>query len=138
ARRADRGDQPDADQRPHRPAAPRQCRVAGDAAGDRAQYARHHESGTAPLLHVARRDAGHRHARGGAQRPACPGGLSWRAMMTGRDSETGQDGGTPPISGYGFGKVDTIVTVEDVAREAVLLSDTAPSRAEIAALAAGP
>jgi branched-chain amino acid transport system ATP-binding protein len=59
-------------------------------------------------------------------------------MMTGRDSETGQDGGTPPISGYGFGKVDTIVTVEDVAREAALLSDTAPSRAEIAALAAGP
>jgi len=50
---------------------------------------------------------------------------------------------TPPIeksgtSGYGFGKVDTIVTVEDVAREAALLTDTAPGRAEIAGLCAGP
>jgi branched-chain amino acid transport system ATP-binding protein len=44
---------------------------------------------------------------------------------------------TPRISGYGFGKVDTIVTVEDVAREAALLAETAPGRDEIAALAGG-
>src|SRR5471030_2697119 len=50
---------------------------------------------------------------------------------------TGEDAEKPRISGYGFGKVDTIVTVEDVAREAALLAETAPSGAEIAALAGG-
>jgi branched-chain amino acid transport system ATP-binding protein len=48
-----------------------------------------------------------------------------------------EGGETPRISGYGFGKVDTIVTVEDVAREAALLAETAPGRDEIAALAGG-
>ncbi|MDB5409646.1 MAG: branched-chain amino acid transporter [Rhodospirillales bacterium] len=51
---------------------------------------------------------------------------------------TGEGTDTPRISGYGFGKVDTIVTADDVAREAALLADTAPSRDEIAALVGGP
>jgi branched-chain amino acid transport system ATP-binding protein len=50
---------------------------------------------------------------------------------------TEDDSGKPRLSGYGFGKVDTIVTVADVAREAALLAETAPSREEIAALAGG-
>jgi branched-chain amino acid transport system ATP-binding protein len=50
---------------------------------------------------------------------------------------TGEGPEKPRISGYGFGRVDTIVTAEDVAREAALLAETAPSRQEIAALAGG-
>jgi branched-chain amino acid transport system ATP-binding protein len=50
---------------------------------------------------------------------------------------TEPDAEKPRTSGYGFGKVDTIVTVEDVAREAALLIETGPSRDEIAALAGG-
>jgi branched-chain amino acid transport system ATP-binding protein len=41
------------------------------------------------------------------------------------------------ISGYGLGSVDTIISVDDVARQASELSETAPTRDELLQLVAG-
>jgi branched-chain amino acid transport system ATP-binding protein len=49
------------------------------------------------------------------------------------DERDKQAGGR--TSGYGFGRVDTIISVEDMAREAARLAEGAPDAAAIAALA---
>ena len=51
------------------------------------------------------------------------------------DHETGKAGKT--IRGYGGGDVSTVISVDDVSREAEKIADTAPSLAELEALA-GP
>jgi branched-chain amino acid transport system ATP-binding protein len=46
-----------------------------------------------------------------------------------------EKGAPRPISGYGLGTVETIISVEDVQREAAKLAADAPKREEVAALA---
>ncbi|MAF49816.1 MAG: ABC transporter ATP-binding protein [Rhodospirillales bacterium] len=41
------------------------------------------------------------------------------------------------VSGYGFGEVDTVISVDDVAREAARLAEEGPKRDELKSLAAG-
>ena len=44
---------------------------------------------------------------------------------------------TDQVSGYGFGEVESVISVDDVAREAEKLAQEGPSRAELDALASG-
>lgn len=57
--------------------------------------------------------------------------------MSGEPPEQRPPGTRANLPGYGAGSVDTIISVDDVAREAERIAAAGPSRDEIAALAAG-
>ncbi|MCZ6454276.1 MAG: ATP-binding cassette domain-containing protein, partial [Alphaproteobacteria bacterium] len=57
--------------------------------------------------------------------------------MSGEPPEQRPPGSHGNLQGYGVGSVDTIISVDDVAREAERIAAEGPSRDEIAALAAG-
>src|SRR6185437_1158223 len=101
----------------------------------RAQHARHHEPGAPALLPGAWRDPRLGEPRGGTGGPARHRRLSGGALMAGEDAT--EKGPRRGISGYGLGTADTIISVEDVAREAAKLAEQAPSREAVAALAGG-
>src|SRR3546814_4268268 len=99
----------------------------------RAQHAGDHEPGRTHLLPGARRAAGRRRPGGHPERPARGRRLPGSALMGAREEAQRPD--TPQqVRGYGQGGVETVISVEDVNRQAAALATGGISESRLAEL----